>query len=59
MEDDNRRQRENERERERGRKVGRGVVRGTSCSKVLGGEGGETEHHLFRRFPGFARSSFW
>ena len=39
MEDDNRRQRE-KKERETGRKVGRGVVRGTSCSQVLWGEGG-------------------
>jgi hypothetical protein len=47
--------RERERERER---EGRGVcvVKGTSYTQALWGE---TEHHFVRRFPGFARLSFW
>jgi hypothetical protein len=35
-----------------------GVANGTSYTQALWG-GGETEHHFVRRFPGFARSSFW
>jgi hypothetical protein len=32
----------------------KGEVRDTLFS-----EGGEKEHHFVRRFPGYARSSFW
>jgi hypothetical protein len=35
------------------------VLRGTSYTGLVGERGGETEHHFVRRFPGFARSSFW